>query len=64
MEKKLKNYEVSVEVYFNGDMSRCPYEDVWEIKAHSKKDAKNIAETSTEFSSLSDTVKVIGIEEI
>ena len=53
-----KIYEVDVRVYPNSELSRTPIEDTWDIEATSAKEAIHIAETSTEFSSLSDLVKV------
>lgn len=53
-----KTYEVDVCVYPNSDLKRTPIEDTWDIEATSTKEAIHIAETSTEFSSLSDLVKV------
>ena len=53
-----KTYEVDVRVYPNSDLKRTPIENTWDIEATSAKEALHIAETSTEFSSLSDLVKV------
>ncbi len=53
-----KTYEVDVRVYPNSDLNRTPIEDTWDIEATSAKEALYTAETSTEFSSLSDLVKV------